>query len=294
MAGEKDDDFQEELEVETEVVETEEPEGDAEQERPEVETEEPEKPKAKAKSPDQKIQERIDRITKARRQAERERDEYARKLQDYESRGRQTEQIAATHYEENLSSRLATAKAELRKAIEEGDADAAVEANGKLAVLSVENEAWKQGKARLKPQEEPQRDPPPRQPVPASQDLQPSNDKAAAWVSRRPWVTTDPKVAPVVEQIDTELSYAGYDPDDDEYYEEFDRRLAARFPERFEGGGKTASRGSPITVAPAGNPGNGGARRSARLSSWQRGFIERAGITPEEYLREKNALRQPT
>ena len=163
----------EELEVSAEPEAREEPveiEVSAEQASGDVEVEEtPTSQQEKQVSDSQK---RIDRLTKLRREAERrEKDAIAyaeavkKESEELRAKMRNLDQGYVQEYSGRVESELESAKTSLRQAMSIGDTDAAVEAQERLAQLSVAKERARQAQAQMERQRqaEPQQEQEPAQ-----------------------------------------------------------------------------------------------------------------------------------
>jgi hypothetical protein len=58
--------------------------------------------------------------------------------------------------------------------------------------------------------------------------------KAVAWASKNPWFGQDQIMTAAALAADAEIKSEGYDPADDDFYEEIDQRLRSQFPHKYE------------------------------------------------------------
>ena len=79
--------------------------------------------------------------------------------------------------------------------------------------------------------EQPQQVQQPVQQAPARAQPDP---RAEEWAANNNWFGKDKILTVSALTIDQELKSEGYDPDDDEFYHEVDRRLAEAFPHKFK------------------------------------------------------------
>ena len=236
-----------------------------------------------------KSQERIDRLTKLRREAERREQDalkYAeavkKEAEELKARMKSLDQGYVQEYSGRVESELAAAKNQLRQAMSIGDTDAAVEAQERLASLTLAKERARQAQSRFNqeseapaPQAAPQEAPQQRRPDPKAED----------WAERNEWFGKDQTMTYAAFGIHKELVEAeGFDPNSDEYYTELDKRIAEEFPHKLK---KSSSQGSrPVqTVASASRTANNSGRRKVKLTSSQVAIAKKLGVPLEEYAK---------
>lgn len=236
-----------------------------------------------------KSQERIDRLTKLRREAERREQDalkYAEAIkkesEELKARMKSLDQGYVQEYSGRVESELAAAKNQLRQAMSIGDTDAAVEAQERLASLTIAKERAKQAQSRFEqeseapvPQAAPQEAPQQRRPDPKAED----------WAERNEWFGKDQTMTYAAFGIHKELvETEGFDPNSDQYYTELDKRIAEEFPHKLK---KSSSQGSrPVqTVASASRTANNSGRRKVKLTSSQVAIAKKLGVPLEEYAK---------
>jgi len=236
-----------------------------------------------------KSQERIDRLTKLRREAERREQDalkYAeavkKEAEELKARMKSLDQGYVQEYSGRVESELAAAKNQLRQAMSIGDTDAAVEAQERLASLTLAKERARQAQSRFDqeseapaPQAAPQEAPQQRRPDPKAED----------WAERNEWFGKDQTMTYAAFGIHKELvETEGFDPNSDEYYTELDKRIAEEFPHKLK---KSSSQGSrPVqTVASASRTANNSGRRKVKLTSSQVAIAKKLGVPLEEYAK---------
>jgi len=185
-------------------------------------------------------------------------------------------------YSGRVESELAAAKNQLRQAMSIGDTDAAVEAQERLASLTLAKERARQAQSRFDqeseapaPQAAPQEAPQQRRPDPKAED----------WAERNEWFGKDQTMTYAAFGIHKELvETEGFDPNSDEYYTELDKRIAEEFPHKLK---KSSSQGSrPVqTVASASRTANNSGRRKVKLTSSQVAIAKKLGVPLEEYAK---------
>ena len=226
----------------------------------------------------QKVQTRIDKLTKRLREAERREQaavQYAqgvqREAQQQAARSNQIDTGYVTEFADRVEAQMTQAKNELKQAMDLGDVDKQVEAQAKISRLSIEEERAASHKAqRERLQQEMQaqgvdpnqpqmpQQPMPRQPMPPRQP----DPKAQAWAEKNEWFGTDEPMTLTSFSIHRKLMEEGFDAQSDSYYNEVDKRMRETFPHKFE------QQVSPSqTVASANRAAPGKARKgSVRLT----------------------------
>ena len=246
---------------------------------------------------DSNVQKRINKLTKKMREAERRELEainYAKNVQEqntqYKSRLQELDQGYVQEYGGRITAEQQTAEDELRRAVENGDTTATVEAQKKLTQLAVAQDRYEQAKAQ---QERQVQEPVAQQPVqqqPVQQPAQP-DPKAEAWAAKdeNSWFGQDEAMTFAAFGIHKRLVESeGFDPQSDEYYDELDRTLQKEFPNKFDNGsgakrpaqnvaGVSRSTGSTRT----GRSGN----KKVRLTPSQVTIAKKLGVPLEEYAK---------
>tara|TARA_R100001594_G_scaffold38481_1_gene69720 strand:+ start:1312 stop:2241 length:930 start_codon:yes stop_codon:yes gene_type:complete len=250
------------------------------------------------------VKKRIDKLTKKMREAERQRDEaigYAKNVQTESDKLKNRMQSLDQGYMQEYGNRLEMqeeqVKAELERAVDQGDSKATVEAQQKLTEIGIAanqyKTAKKQQEQRLQqeqaardyyaanPQEIPQQMP--QQPAPEP------DPKAQDWATKNEWFGQDEAMTFAAFGIHKRLVESeGFDPTSDEYYDELDRTIREEFPNKFSDGsspkrpaqnvaGVSRSTGSTRT----GRSGN----KKVRLTPSQVAIAKKLGVPLEEYAK---------
>ena len=245
----------------------------------------------------QKVQTRIDKLTKRLREAERREQaavQYAqgvqREAQQQAARSNQIDTGYVTEFADRVEAQMTQAKNELKQAMDLGDVDKQVEAQAKISRLSIEEERAASHKAqRERLQQEMQaqgvdpnqpqmpQQPMPRQPMPPRQP----DPKAQKWAEKNEWFGTDEPMTLTSFSIHRKLMEEGFDPKSDSYYSEVDKRMRETFPHKFE------QQVSPSqTVASANRAAPGKARKgSVRLTPSQVAIAKKLGVPLQEYAK---------
>jgi hypothetical protein len=273
-------------------------------EKPEVEVEKPQKKDEHDQYTDS-VQNRINKLTKKMREAERQREEairYAQQVQDESSQIKQRlkslDQGYMTEYGGRLEVEQKQVEADLKRAVELGDADATVSAQQRLTQLAVAKDRYDQAKVAQQQREEQEKQQEEQQPTyqqPQTQQQQApkkADPKAEDWASRNKWFGQDEAMTYAAFGIHKRLiEDEGFDGKSDEYYNELDRRLKDRFPREFEGNVESETSPRKVTQSVAGvsrsstAPTSNGRNRKVRLTPSQVQIAKKLGVPLEEYAK---------
>ena len=242
------------------------------------------------------VQSRIAKLTRKMREAERREQaalEYAKAVEakraQTESKFTQVNNDYVKQYENRVTSGMDSAQKELASAIESGDAVAQVEAQKKVAALSIDS-------ARLnvlKESKEKQVETPKanlsdgsKLPQQTPQQLPDPDPQAEAWASKNSWFGQDRAMTFTAFEIHKDLTEReGYDPKSNEYYVEVDKRIRLDFPHKFGTTDNTTSQRPTQNVASAHRVSNSG-RKTVRLTSSQVAIAKKLGVPLEDYAKQ--------
>lgn len=289
------------LQQEEELTEVELPETEEDQEDEVVEDEPQEKEAKKSEEIEdysESVQKRIAKLTFKIREAERREQaavDYAKSVQDELNKTKnklsKTDENLYDEYKGRVGSELKAAQDRYKRAYENGDTDAMLEAQKDIAKLAVEEESL--NRVRAKKSEEVE-----EKPVESVEDVlskqnqqtkQPQvqvDPKAQQWAKKNDWFGSDVAMTTSAFAFHRQLvEQEGYDPTSDEYYSEVDRRMAEAFPHKL---GKTqqntvnevvagSSRGSTTARTRS--------RRKVQLTPSQVAIAKRLGVPLEEYAK---------
>ena len=244
-----------------------------------------------------KVQSRIDKLTKRLREAERREQaavQYAqgvqKEAQTQAQRANQLDSGYVAEFGDRVAAQITETKNELKQAMDLGDVDKQVEAQAKLSRLSIEEERAASHKAQRErlqqemqargvdpnqpqmPQQMPRQAPPPREPAP----------KATDWAEKNEWFGTDEPMTLTSFSIHRKLMEEGFDPQSDSYYSEVDKRMRDTFPHKFE------QQVSPSQTVASANRGAAPARArkgSVRLTPSQVAIAKKLGVPLSEYAK---------
>ena len=278
----------------------------------EPKTEEPVKTETEAKKDDSKLEEysegvqkRIAKLTRKMREAERREKaalDYAQgaklEMAQVKEQFQSTEEKYDKAFSEKVTEQLKSAQTDLAVAIESGDAQKQVEANKKIAALSIEEarlsaaEKYRSEKKPKVPQEEDHlryRETPGE--LPRQQAAKGTPDpQAEDWAAENAWFGKDRAMTFTAFEIHKDLvEKEGFDPKSKEYYVEIDKRIRVDFPHKFDKSVNTNTTKPAQTVASAGSsaqrsikPG----RTTVKLTSSQVAIAKKLIVPLEDYAKQ--------
>jgi hypothetical protein len=241
------------------------------------------------------VQSRIAKLTRKMREAERREQaatEYAKAVEQkrkvIESKYEQINNDYVKQFDTRVTTGMDSAQSELARAIEAGDAAAQVEANKKIATLSIDaarlnvlkdtkETVVQQPAANLSQDANYERQTPQALPTPDPQ--------AEAWASKNSWFGQDRAMTFTAFEIHKELvDGEGYDPKSTEYYAEIDKRIKVDFPHKF--GNTETNTSKPVQSVASANRSVKPGRKTVRLTSSQVAIAKKLGVPLEEYAKQ--------
>ena len=245
------------------------------------------------------VQSRISKLTRKMREAERREaaaTEYAQALESQrskdQSRFKKMDTDYWTRFEKNVKTGMESAQKELAAAIESGNAEAQVEANKRIATLAFENAKLEQSKEE-KAQEQPvQLSDGGKLPRQTPQELPQPDLQAESWAAKNEWFGKDRAMTFTAFEHHKDLvEKEGFDPKDQTYYEEIDKRIRVDFPHKFAKGGSTETFKTNQLVASASRSVKPG-RQTVRLTSSQVAIAKKLGVPLEEYAKQLKLTKE--
>ena len=289
----------EEIEVVTEEQSEETTETPAEPEaEPEAKAEDSDGPVKKADDDEDEIenysesvQRRIRKLTAKYREEERQRQaaiDYAEAVKKQNDELQQQLQTREESYVGEFGSRVQheeeAAKEAYKRAHEEGDVDALLDAQQRISKIALEKARYEEAQARFEKQKEMQAQAPQaeQQPVaPAKPD-----PKAEEWAEKNEWFGEDQSMTYAAFGIHRQLiEEEGFDPTTDEYYSELDRRIRSDFPNKFPETGKKANKPRVASAESTASRSSNKGRRTVKLTESQVAIAKRLGVPLEEYAK---------
>ena len=242
------------------------------------------------------VQSRIAKLTRKMREAERREKaalEYAKaveaKRQTAETKFSKVNEDYVKQFETRVKTGLESAQKELASAIENSDAAAQIEANKKIAALSIDEarlNALKEQQTTTKEEPAPKLSNADLLPESAQQTPSAPDPRAEEWATNNSWFGKDRAMTYTAFEIHKDLTEReGYDPQTDEYYAEVDKRIRLEFPHKFD---KKESQTSKPTqnVASVKRSSNVRSGRTVRLTSSQVAIAKKLGVPLEEYAKQ--------
>ena len=277
-------DLEESKPEETAVVETPTEDGG-----PEVVTEEPEPEKGEEELQDysDKVQKRINTLTRKLREAERGQDsayEYAKNLAAENERLKTTAQtLQQTTFDESatrLESQKAQAMASLQKAHEVADYEKVAQAQDVLAKIAVQEQKVQEGKLKM---EQIQKEVPVQQPQPTVQQQPMFNSKMQNWIDDgNDWFLNNAVMHESGTQIHEDLVTEGFVVESDEYFAEVNKRIRTKHPEYFN---EPAKSKPSQKVASAGRVSGKSGKKQIRLSPSEVQMAKKLNVPLTEYAK---------
>jgi len=276
----------------------EEPEEEVKEEPPKQEAKE--QPQTSEDEHDQvskNVQKRIDRLTKKMREAERREQDAIKYAQGVQKEAQELKNKLQTvddgymnEYGNRLEIEQKQVEAELKQAMASNDADAVIEKQRKLAQLAVSaetyNKAQRAQQARqqqVQPQQAQPQPQPQVQPQQAQPAEQPPDPKAEEWASKNDWFGKDEAMTFAAFGIHKGMvENEGFDPQSDDYYDELDSRIRAKFPQEFNNG----SGKKPVqNVAGNSRSRSRGRKTQVKLTQSQVAIANKLGVPLEAYAK---------
>ena len=250
------------------------------------------------------VQNRISKLTRKMREAERREAaalDYAQAVEsnrkEMESHFVKRDSVYNKKLEESVKTGMEAAEKELAGAIESGNAQSQVEANKRIASLAFENAKIQQAKEY---QEEVEKQPRPQRrlsdeqylPRRTPKELPDPDPKAEDWAAKNRWFGSDRAMTFTAFEIHKDLvNKEGFDPKSNEYYKEVDRRIKLDFPHKFDKGGRVNTSEPVQTVASAKRSVKPG-RQTVRLTSSQVAISKKLGVPLEEYAKQLKITKE--
>lgn len=190
--------------------------------------------------------------------------------------------------EKQLTDKIELARAVYTEAFEEGDKDRVLKAQEMLNDAQIDLKSVTAAKNNYQEIEDvPQQ----AQPQPQQQvRQQPANDpRAEDWASKNDWFGKDNVMTAAALAIDAELKGEGYDPQDQDFYQEIDNRLKKAFPQKL---GESQERvqentSQPAQVVSGGSRSSSSSSRKVKLSKEDVALAQKWNIPLEKYAAEK-------
>ena len=242
------------------------------------------------------VQSRIAKLTRKMREAERREKaalDYAKAVEEKrkttETKFSKVNEDYVKQFENRVKDGLDSAQKQLAIAIENSDAAAQIEANKKIAALSIDEarlNALKEQQTTTKEVSAPKLSDANTLPESTPQSLPTPDPKAEDWASNNSWFGKDRAMTFTAFEIHKDLvEREGFDPQTDEYYAEVDKRIRVEFPHKFDT--KETQTSKPTqNVASVKRTAVRQGKQTVRLTSSQVAIAKKLGVPLEEYAKQ--------
>jgi hypothetical protein len=165
------------------------------------------------------------------------------------------------------------------------------EAQGDLKSVSMAKQKYEREDQQKAQQPIPQQ---PLAPQPQITQQQANDPKAQDWAADNDWFGKDNVMTAAALAIDAELKGEGYNPNDQDFYTEVDKRIRNSFPQKF---GEDKERvqentSSPAQVVSGGSRSSPTSRSKVKLSQEDLRLAQKWNIPLETYAAEKLKVNQ--
>jgi len=248
------------------------------------------------------VQSRIAKLTRKMREAERRERaalDYAKAVEEKrktaETKFSKVNDDYVKQFETRVKTGLESAQKELASAIENADAAGQIEANKKIAALSIDEarlNALKEQQTITKEEPAPKLSDAEKLPESTPRDLPSPDPRAEDWAGRNEWFGKDRAMTFTAFEIHKDLvEREGFDPQTDEYYAEVDKRIRLEFPHKFDT--KETQTSKPTqNVASVKRSAVRQGRQTVRLTSSQVAIAKKLGVPLEEYAKQLNITKE--
>ena len=241
------------------------------------------------------VQSRIAKLTRKMREAERREKaalDYAKAIEEKrkttETKFSKVNDDYVKQFENRVKDGLDSAQKQLALAIENSDAAAQIEAQKKIAALSIDEARLNALKEQQTTKEvsAPKLSDANTLPESTPQSLPTPDPKAEDWASNNSWFGKDRAMTFTAFEIHKDLvEREGFDPQTDEYYAEVDKRIRVEFPHKFDT--KETQTSKPTqNVASVKRSSVRQGKQTVRLTSSQVAIAKKLGVPLEEYAKQ--------
>jgi len=205
--------------------------------------------------------------------------------------------------ESQLESNIEAAKQLYKQAVESGDTDGMLTAQESMSKAYAEKNRVEQQKAaweeynrtlELNGQQA-------AQVAQQQQQTQEYDPKAVEWATKNSWFGQDQIMTAAALTVDQELKSEGYDPSDDDFYEEVDNRLRQRYPHKFQDINSepetprlqdTTTSSAQVVAGASRTPKTSQSSNKVKLTQEDVRLANKWGIPLEKYAAEKLKVEQ--
>ena len=194
--------------------------------------------------------------------------------------------------EKQLTDKIALAREVYLEAFDEGEKEKLLNAQEMLNEAQGDLKAVNSAKARYAQQEQQAVEQPVAQQQQAPQAV--SDPKAEQWASDNDWFGKDNVMTAAALAIDAELKNEGYDPSDNDFYQEINNRIKTSFPHKFEEDKERVQEttSSPAQVVSGSSRSSPSSRKKIKLSQEDLRLAQKWNIPLETYAAQKLKVHQ--
>jgi len=188
--------------------------------------------------------------------------------------------------EKQLNDKITLARVSYQEAFESGNKEKLLSAQEALNEAQIDLKTLGATKYHLENQ-------PPPQPIPAQQQRpiqQGPDPRAEKWASSNEWFGPDRIMTASALAIDAELKAEGYDPNDNDFYNEINKRMQVAFPHKFTGEApkeRNAETLKPAQVVSGSSRTSRSSKNKVKLTKEDVRLAQKWGIPLEKYAQEK-------
>ena len=194
--------------------------------------------------------------------------------------------------EKQLTDKIALAKEVYLEAFDEGEKEKLLNAQEMLNEAQGDLRAVNSAKARYAQQAQQAVEQPVAQEQQVPQAV--SDPKAEQWASDNDWFGKDNVMTAAALAIDAELKNEGYDPSDNDFYQEINNRIKTSFPHKFEEDKERVQEttSSPAQVVSGSSRSSPSSRKKIKLSQEDLRLAQKWNIPLETYAAQKLKVHQ--
>ena len=194
--------------------------------------------------------------------------------------------------EKQLTDKIALAKEVYLEAFDEGEKEKLLNAQEMLNEAQSDLRAVNSAKARYAQQAQQAVEQPVAQQQQVPQAV--SDPKAEQWASDNNWFGKDNVMTAAALAIDAELKNEGYDPSDNDFYQEINNRIKTSFPHKFEEDKERVQEttSSPAQVVSGSSRSSPSSRKKVKLSQEDLRLAQKWNIPLETYAAQKLKVHQ--
>ena len=253
-------------------------------------------------------QKRIRQLVQQRKEREeqvaalqREKEELQKKLREQEKDIASSLKKSIDSNEQFLLNKIEYAKRAYQRAADEGNSaemleaqEAMSQAYAEMTGVTSSKSSWEKYNSEIERQIQEAEQ---FQQQQVQQQQQPQYDpKAVEWAGQNEWFGSDNVMTAAALALDYELKNEGFDPSDDEFYGEIDRRMREQFPHKFQAAPveeqpavrkSSASNSTQVVAGASRTPASPSSGKKVKLTQEDIRLANKWGIPLERYAEEK-------